>query len=1301
MATSGGIVSIIFEADTSKIEKAFSDIEKKASKIDIKALNAETRNLNAQTAKLAAQTAKIEAAYKKAHPEIDKSRVSIERLAEKNKVLLEQEKTKQTQIKANAEESIRLAELQTAKEMQQQKRLSADWVRSVKNKFNLEREYRKDELNELKRKYAYETEQSKLAVQQEKERERALKYEQQTRLALDKAKQAQEAKTTKQLEQQEKAEAKRAERLEKERDQQITRFAHQLFTIRTSVQLLREGFEGISQSINNILSFTGRWVNATLKLINPVGVITNSFLKSSGIFAKIKQFFSPSSLIEFGKSAITAASDLTEVQNIVETAFPNMTGQMNEWAENSIDMMGLSQKSAKQYAATLGLMAQSAGIAEKASYKLGTGLTTVTADLASIYNIKAEDVYEKIRSGVIGGRTAAIAQLGINMNQANLQAYMASKGMAEKYSTLDNATKTAIRYNYVLEQTKKIQGDFLKTQGTWANQTRILNESITQLKSSIGTFLVSVLTPLLQKLNQLIKLLIVGVDKLRDILNILGIQIQTAASQSSSGISNLTDELYENAEAAEAANSAAAKLTDGPFSEMHKLSGDDGEGNKLGNIFGGADGLINLEEPYKLKTLNTVEEYLNRLKSKLDLGELKIAGTKVLEEIVHWCKAIKQAWKDAWNDDNKGIKLLQSIVDMATEILNLIGDISAAFRNQWESGWGKTIFDHALDVVTHINQTVEKIVKKFRDFWNAGSGRYGTMLTEQGDINSHKLSIKELVEGKRRTSTIETPDAFKIHKNMANSQEMLASQTEFRELTWGEYIAQQFYKVQTAALEAADAVLTFVNNITENLNFEKLGEHFRTLTEDMQRAFKTITDWLSNEDNAEKVAKIIENVTDGLVKFVDKVLKFIADNPQILDKLADILLKLSEHTEQILSAKAAWDLFGPAVGGGLKFIGAAWGIGKFAKITTDVGKATEALKGLDTATKTATTTVGTTTGATLGQTIIKGLKGFGLSAGVTAIFTQEIQRIKMQKAGDWIFKNMPKMSDYVKKEDFAKDMQKVYDEASKKYGEAAEHYFSVIGDKNAMIDEYWRIHSEQWVKENRPNPDDFINSEEYYAALDEYYQKMSEYDIENKEFVDKRKSYSKEWTDYEELCNKQAVDSIEATWVTLQKSMNTIIGDISDNWTRRWQGIMDTITKAQTTISNAINKLKELIGLQQKAESKSKFNGSSGVAFLKTTQIGNYAKVRFNANGGAYKPNDPQLRVIGDSSQHEYDLTESHLDDIANRMTGAVINGFMRVSSMNTGSKGNVQPIINIQMGDEQFKDFIVRVIEENGYRFS
>ena len=41
---------------------------------------------------------------------------------------------------------------------------------------------------------------------------------------------------------------------------------------------------------------------------------------------------------------------------------------------------------------------------------------------------------------------------------------------------MSQAEKVMLRYNYILSTTAKVQGDFARTSGNWANQIRILKE---------------------------------------------------------------------------------------------------------------------------------------------------------------------------------------------------------------------------------------------------------------------------------------------------------------------------------------------------------------------------------------------------------------------------------------------------------------------------------------------------------------------------------------------------------------------------------------------------------------------------------------------------------------------------------------------------------------------------------------------------------------------------------------------------------------------------------------------------------
>lgn len=76
-----------------------------------------------------------------------------------------------------------------------------------------------------------------------------------------------------------------------------------------------------------------------------LSAITGSLKKLAGA---VGVAFGVTSLVAFGKQAVQIASDLTEVQNVVETAFGAMTSQVDAWAQNSIKQFGMSELSAKR-----------------------------------------------------------------------------------------------------------------------------------------------------------------------------------------------------------------------------------------------------------------------------------------------------------------------------------------------------------------------------------------------------------------------------------------------------------------------------------------------------------------------------------------------------------------------------------------------------------------------------------------------------------------------------------------------------------------------------------------------------------------------------------------------------------------------------------------------------------------------------------------------------------------------------------------------------------------------------------------
>jgi hypothetical protein len=62
-----------------------------------------------------------------------------------------------------------------------------------------------------------------------------------------------------------------------------------------------------------------------------------------------------------------------------------------------------------------------------------------------------------------------------------------------------------VRYNYILSVTKNAQGDFARTSGGAANQTRIFTESLKQVGQQIGAVILPLFTRIITSINEQIK----------------------------------------------------------------------------------------------------------------------------------------------------------------------------------------------------------------------------------------------------------------------------------------------------------------------------------------------------------------------------------------------------------------------------------------------------------------------------------------------------------------------------------------------------------------------------------------------------------------------------------------------------------------------------------------------------------------------------------------------------------------------------------------------------------------------------
>ena len=225
--------------------------------------------------------------------------------------------------------------------------------------------------------------------------------------------------------------------------------------------------------------------------------------------------FSVRALVRFGKEAINLASDLQEVQNVVDVAFGNMAYKIEKFAETAIYNFGISKLSAKQWASTMMAMGSGMGQAMEIGSDMAVELTGRLADVMSFYN-KTEQEAFTLGKAIYSGETEPLKNIGVIMTETNLELFAMQKGYAQTYKSMDAANKLLVRQQFFLEKTALAAGDYVKTQDGWANSTRTLQQRWKEMQTEFGQAFMAVGTLVLPAVNKIIT----GMTKLAQITSV-------------------------------------------------------------------------------------------------------------------------------------------------------------------------------------------------------------------------------------------------------------------------------------------------------------------------------------------------------------------------------------------------------------------------------------------------------------------------------------------------------------------------------------------------------------------------------------------------------------------------------------------------------------------------------------------------------------------------------------------------------------------------------------------------------------
>lgn len=345
------------------------------------------------------------------------------------------------------------------------------------------------------------------------------------------------------------------------------------------------------------------------------------------------------------KDAIDISSSLTEVENVVRTTFGNYEKLIQDFSKTSIQDFGMSELTAKQVASRFQAIGTAMGFSQGKMADMSLQLTKLTADMASFYDMEQSDVARNLQA-VFTGETEPLRKYGLDLTQATLKEWAMKQGLDADISSMTQAEKTMLRYQYVMANTAAAQGDFARTSDTWANQIRILKQSFEQLAAIIGGALINAFKPFVRTLNAVMQKVIAFATTVTNALgSIFGWKFEISAGGLADDWSDAAGSAADIADSTGQAAKNVEKMNKGlrAFDELNLIttpdnssgSGSGGSGGGGASGGGASGGLVQVDTIFK--------DYESQIRSLRELGAYISDALSDAMESIDWDRIYSKA----------------------------------------------------------------------------------------------------------------------------------------------------------------------------------------------------------------------------------------------------------------------------------------------------------------------------------------------------------------------------------------------------------------------------------------------------------------------------------------------------------------------------------------------------------------------------------------------------------------------------------------------------------------------------------
>lgn len=199
------------------------------------------------------------------------------------------------------------------------------------------------------------------------------------------------------------------------------------------------------------------------------------------------------------------AADLEDAMGATEQIYGKSSESVKKWVDNLENYYGIAKSEAYEYSNMMGSMLQNiGGLTEKEAAEQSAKLIELAGDLSAMYGGSTADAVQAL-TGALKGNNTMLDNYGMAANDAMVKAKALEMGIYNGAGAMDLEAKQAATLALIMEQSSAAQGQAGREAEGSSGQMKAFATATKDLSSTFGEVLLPIITPLLEKLNELMK----------------------------------------------------------------------------------------------------------------------------------------------------------------------------------------------------------------------------------------------------------------------------------------------------------------------------------------------------------------------------------------------------------------------------------------------------------------------------------------------------------------------------------------------------------------------------------------------------------------------------------------------------------------------------------------------------------------------------------------------------------------------------------------------------------------------------